>query len=156
MKISHRELDKLLTDRWWIIEEVGNGQTVMGFNDQALVAFTDRVRPVDDNLTPRDILIDDSDVQEVAAELEGRPVQDGNLTVDLDKEIGDAGRVKSRKKVLDGADVIASAGQGLLRSRFWATKSRWAGIWAPPGKVERWMPLSGGKGWITMPVRPPE
>ncbi len=37
-----------------------------------------------------------------------------------------------------------------------ATAPMWAGITMPFGTVRKWIPESGGSGWIAIPVRAPE
>ena len=67
--------------------------------------------PVDDDLRARPLLLFHPGLLDQAAELDGRAVHDGNLTVHLDQQVGDAVGVQGRHQVLHGAHHHAAAAQ---------------------------------------------
>jgi len=78
----------------------------------------------------------DPDLLQPLAELESRAVQDRDLAVDLDEQVGDPIGVKRGEQVLDCADALALARKRVAYSVS-ATESRCAGIWVPLGTVRK-------------------
>ncbi len=106
------EVVALLPHRRRVTQQVGHGERVRGFDGQRPVPVPDLIDAVDDDLLAGSGLIHDADLVQVVAELQGRPVEHGDLAVDLDQEVTDPVGVERRQEMLHGADAVAAAGEG--------------------------------------------
>ena len=101
-------------DRFRVVERVVDDQVVGGlgfYKFEAVAFFTDDNLVLDSQRFDGRVLLRESRVAKLFAELERRAVECGNFVVSLDQQVGDAERVQRGQQMLYCADRAAAAGE---------------------------------------------
>ena len=97
----------LFPDRRRVFQAVADFEVGGRFDAQPLVPLADPIRAVHLPRFDRCVLLDDAGALQRVAEFQGRAVQNRDLALHLDEQIGHAVAVQGRQKMLDGSHAGA-------------------------------------------------